>query len=88
MVKNIANLEVDIVKTGMGGADGNKGSCFLRFSYLDTSIAIACAHLSAGQKHTKQRIEELTDIINKPLVVPTKNEPIVIIMLIIYRKLK
>jgi len=51
----------------MLGTVGNKGSCFFRFSYLDTRIAIACAHLAAGGKNHKQRIEELIDIINKPL---------------------
>ena len=50
----------------MSGAVGNKGSCFLRFSYLDTNFAVSCAHLAAGKKN-KERIAELTDIIHKPL---------------------
>jgi hypothetical protein len=52
------------------GAVGNKGSCFARMSYLDTTIALGCAHLSAGQKHNKQRINELLDMRDKPLFNP------------------
>lgn len=67
LVENITNIDSSIVKTGMMGTVGNKGSCFLKFQIFDTSIAISCAHLSAGTKSHKQRITELIDIINKPL---------------------
>ncbi len=70
----ITNIEADIVKTGMMGTVGNKGSCYIRISYKDTNIAVGCAHLAAGQKHHKQRIEELVDIINKPLRNPVTKE--------------
>lgn len=71
---NINSLETSIVKTGMSGMVGNKGSCFVRFNYLDTTIAVGCAHLSAGQKHHKERITELIDMINKPLYNPIQKE--------------
>jgi hypothetical protein len=50
---------------------GNKGSIVMRFNYFDTSMAISCAHLSAGQNEANSRISEMTDIISKPI--PIKN---------------
>lgn len=63
----------------MGGALGNKGSCFIRFSFHDTTFAVSCAHLSAGTKSHKQRINELIDIINKPLNDPVQKKVNIII---------
>jgi hypothetical protein len=63
-VDNINNLTKLCVKTGLGGHAGNKGSCCLHFNYLSTSISVACSHLAAGIKHNKQRLKELTYILN------------------------
>lgn len=79
LVGNINNIEFYIEKTGMGGALGNKGSCFIRFSFHDTTFAVSCAHLSAGTKSHKQRINELIDIINKPLNDPVQKKVNIII---------
>lgn len=65
---NISSVDINIVKTGMMGTAGNKGSCFIRFNYLDTNFSVVCAHLSAGGSHNKARLAELTDIIHKPLL--------------------
>ena len=62
---HIQYLEYQIVKTGMMGTAGNKGSVFIHFSYYDTTFAVCCGHLSAGGKHNKARIQELTDMVNK-----------------------
>ncbi len=51
----------------MMGAAGNKGSVFIRFSYYDTTFAVACGHLTAGGKYLRARVTELIDIINKTL---------------------
>jgi len=72
----IQYLECHVVKTGMMGAAGNKGSVFVRFSYYDTQFAISCGHLSAGGKHNKARISELTFMINKYLRNPATKEVI------------
>lgn len=74
IANNITKVESAIVKTGMLGTVGNKGSCFLRFNYYDTNFAVGCAHLSAGQKKNKERIVELMDMINKPLLNPSNKE--------------
>ena len=63
-VKNIAKK---IVKTGLGGATGNKGSVCINFDYENTSFSIACSHLAAGEKNNKQRIKEIDYILNLKL---------------------
>ena len=61
---NITNLTNKFVKTGLGGTAGNKGSCCINFNYYTTSISVACSHLAAGKKNNKQRLKELTHILN------------------------
>jgi hypothetical protein len=66
-VENISNLTQAYVKTGLGGTTGNKGSCCINFDYKNTNFSIACSHLAAGESKNKQRISELTDILNLKL---------------------
>jgi len=61
---NVNNLKSRFVKTGFGGTAGNKGSCCINFHYLNTSISVACSHLAAGSTHNKQRMKELTYILD------------------------
>jgi len=60
---NINNLTKKYVKTGFGGA-GNKGSCCINFNYYSSSISIGCAHLAAGEKKNKQRLKEISEVLN------------------------
>lgn len=61
----IQNFDSFILKTGMMGTLGNKGSCLLRFNYLDTSFAFSCGHLAAGSSKNQNRIQEIIEIMNK-----------------------
>ena len=61
---NITNITNKYVKTGLGGTAGNKGSCCINFNYFTTSISVACSHLAAGKKNNKQRLKQLTHILN------------------------
>jgi hypothetical protein len=63
--ENIRNIENVIVRTGLLGTMGNKGSCLMRFNYLDTSFSIACCHLSAGGSNVNARIGEINEIVYK-----------------------
>ena len=63
-VDNISNLKNKFVKTGLGGTAGNKGSCCINFNYYTTSISVACSHFAAGKNNNKQRLRELTYILN------------------------
>jgi len=56
-----------IVKTGLGGATGNKGSCCINFDFENTSFSIACSHLAAGANKNKQRLKELNYILDLKL---------------------
>lgn len=47
------------VKTGAKGMAANKGSTSLRFNYEDTSLMFLNCHLASGQKHVKERFEDL-----------------------------
>jgi hypothetical protein len=62
----IKNFDHIIVKTGMMGTMGNKGSCLMRFNYLDSSFAFATGHLCAGGSANSSRIAEITEVLNKP----------------------
>ena len=55
-----------IVKTGLGGTTGNKGSCCITFDYENTKMSIACSHLAAGNRN-KQRLKELDYVLNLDL---------------------
>ena len=64
--KKVKNISKKLVKTGLGGAMGNKGSCCINFEYENTSFSIACSHLAAGNKN-KQRLKELDFVLNLQL---------------------
>ena len=62
---------MDVVKTGLGGATGNKGSIAIRFMFHSTSLAFVCAHFAAGQSQWKERnndYHEITSRMNFPMV--------------------
>ena len=62
----VKNISKKVVKTGLGGATGNKGSCCINFEYESTTFSIACSHLAAGNK-SKQRLKELDFVLNLKL---------------------
>ena len=63
----IKNLSQKIVKTGLGGTTGNKGSCCINFEYENTCFSVACSHLAAGGSKNKQRLKELDYILEMKL---------------------
>ena len=65
-MEKVSNISKKLVKTGLGGTTGNKGSCCINFEYENTSLSIACSHLAAGNKN-KQRLKELDFILNLKL---------------------
>ncbi len=44
----IRGVQKDIVKTGMGGAMGNKGAVVIRLKIHDSSVCLTNVHLEAG----------------------------------------
>ena len=63
-IKYIKNFDYQIIKTGLKGTLGNKGSILLRFNINDSNIALSCNHLSSGQEKTEDRKKEIIDILN------------------------
>jgi hypothetical protein len=53
------------VKTGLGGAAGNKGAIAIRFVMHNTSMCFVCSHFAAGQSNVKERNSDFHDIANK-----------------------
>ncbi|KAF4533412.1 hypothetical protein B566_EDAN013288 [Ephemera danica] len=45
----LRDVAVDSVKTGLGGATGNKGASAIRCVLYNTSLCFVCAHFAAGQ---------------------------------------
>lgn len=58
-IKDVCN---DQVKTGLGGATGNKGGVAVRFRYKATSLCFVCAHFAAGQHQVKERNDDYSEI--------------------------
>lgn len=70
----LRDVAVDIVKTGLGGATGNKGGVSIRFRFYSSTIAFVCAHFAAGQHQVTERNADYGEIakkisfpINRPL---------------------
>ncbi|XP_043927358.1 synaptojanin-1 [Protopterus annectens] len=61
----IRDVAVDTVKTGMGGATGNKGAVSIRMLFHTTSLCFVCAHFAAGQSQVKERNEDYMEIVRK-----------------------
>lgn len=56
---------MDKVKTGLGGATGNKGGVGIRFLAHSTSFCFVCAHLAAGQSQVADRNADYLEILRK-----------------------
>ncbi|XP_058798856.1 synaptojanin-1 isoform X2 [Phymastichus coffea] len=61
-VEFLRDVAVDSVKTGLGGATGNKGACAIRFVLYSTSFCFVCAHFAAGQSQVNERNADYAEI--------------------------
>ncbi|NWV11304.1 SYNJ1 protein, partial [Ptilonorhynchus violaceus] len=61
----IRDVAVDTVKTGMGGATGNKGAVAIRMLFHTSSLCFVCSHFAAGQSQVKERNEDFVEISRK-----------------------
>ena len=53
------------VKTGLGGATGNKGTVAISFSYAASSFCFLSSHFAAGQKEVQDRNNDYTEAVKK-----------------------
>ena len=63
LIKYINNFDCQTMKNSLMSSR-NKGSLLLRFNVKDTSIAIACNHLSYGQEKSDDRKEEISTVLD------------------------
>ena len=56
---------VEDVKTGMGGATGNKGTVAISITYKATSMVFLCSHFAAGQKEIQERNNDFGEALKK-----------------------
>ncbi|XP_036393120.1 synaptojanin-1-like isoform X2 [Megalops cyprinoides] len=61
----IRDVAIDTVKTGMGGATGNKGAVAVRMLFHSSSICFVCSHFAAGQSQVKERNDDYNEISRK-----------------------
>ncbi|PNF23669.1 hypothetical protein B7P43_G02500 [Cryptotermes secundus] len=71
----IRDVAVDSVKTGLGGATGNKGATAIRFVFYSTSLCFVCAHFAAGQSQVAERNADYAEITRK-ITFPMVNVPL------------
>lgn len=62
---HIRDLEIATVKTGMGGATGNKGGIGIRMQFYNSSVCFVCSHLAAGQGQVHDRNSDFAEITKK-----------------------
>lgn len=62
---HIRDVAVDCVKTGLGGATGNKGAAAIRFVLYGTSVCFVAAHFAAGQSQVAERNADYAEITRK-----------------------
>ncbi|KAF7992176.1 hypothetical protein HCN44_001501 [Aphidius gifuensis] len=64
-VEHLRDVAVDCVKTGLGGATGNKGAAAIRCVLYSTSFCFVCAHFAAGQSQVNERNADYAEITRK-----------------------
>ncbi|XP_031638466.1 synaptojanin-1 [Contarinia nasturtii] len=63
--EHIRDVATDSVKTGLGGATGNKGATAIRFVFHGTSLCFVAAHFAAGQSQVLERNADYAEITRK-----------------------
>lgn len=64
-IADFRDVAIDSVKTGLGGATGNKGAVAIRFLFHATSFCFICAHFAAGQSQVNERNNDFHEIMKK-----------------------
>lgn len=63
--EHIKDVATDSVKTGLGGATGNKGATAIRFVFHGSSLCFVAAHFAAGQSQVLERNADYAEITRK-----------------------
>ncbi|CEL59752.1 putative inositol polyphosphate 5-phosphatase C9G1,10c OS=Schizosaccharomyces pombe (strain 972 / ATCC 24843) GN=SPAC9G1.10c PE=1 SV=2 [Rhizoctonia solani AG-1 IB] len=66
----LTDTSITTIKRGMKGRYGNKGAIIARFTLDDTSFCFLNCHLAAGQKHVRERNQDLAAMFEEKSVFP------------------
>ncbi len=66
----VNNISCELVKTGLGGYHGNKGSIVVRILLYDSSFCFINAHLAAGHSKIAERNSDVGIILKTPRLIP------------------
>ncbi|KAM3726739.1 Synaptojanin [Dirofilaria immitis] len=61
----VRDMSINSVKTGMGGAAGNKGSVAMSLTIYSTTFCFVCSHFAAGQNEVRDRNEDYINTLRK-----------------------
>ncbi|XP_075677647.1 synaptojanin [Dermatophagoides pteronyssinus] len=61
----IRDVQTDTVKTGFGGATGNKGGVGIRLRLYNSTLCFICSHFAAGQHQVQERNQDFKEISRK-----------------------
>lgn len=67
LAPHLRDVATDSVKTGLGGATGNKGAVAIRCVLHCTSLVFVAAHFAAGQSQVTERNADYAEITRKVL---------------------
>lgn len=65
LLGRMRELGLSEVKTGLGGATGNKGSVAVRLTIDSTSFCFICSHFAAGQNEIVNRNDDFNTALKK-----------------------
>ncbi|XP_043228770.1 synaptojanin-1-like [Amphibalanus amphitrite] len=65
LAEHVRDVATDTVKTGLGGATGNKGAAAIRMVVYNSSLCFICSHFAAGQKEVLERNADYAEISKK-----------------------
>jgi phosphatidylinositol-bisphosphatase len=65
LAQHIKDVHVEDVKTGMGGATGNKGSVAISLTYKASTLVFLASHFAAGQKEVQERNNDFAEAVKR-----------------------
>lgn len=65
LLSRLREVGISDVKTGLGGATGNKGSLAVRLTIDSTSFCFICSHFAAGQNEIANRNDDFNTALRK-----------------------
>ena len=61
----VSEVRVDQVKTGLGGAAGNKGTVAISLTLAASSLCFLCSHFAAGQSQVAERNSDYSEAVKR-----------------------